>query len=154
MRLSKRRKSGFTLFEVLLVIAILALLAAFVVPQFMGIGEQAKKDLAASAVGRTGPIAKALDFYKNAMGVYPEGEEGLQYLIESPEDIIDDDKLLERWAGPYIEGAESLKDPWNNEYNYRFPGEFNEKSFELWSNGPDGEEDTEDDIVSWDRDDE
>jgi len=141
----RQRRSGFTLFEVLLVIAILALLAAFVVPRFINVGEDAKVKLAKSAVGRTGPFAKPLDLYRMAIGAYPEGEEGLMMLIETPED----EDLEKKWTGPYIEDEESLKDPWGNEYNYRFPGELDENKYELWSNGPDGEEGTEDDIRSW-----
>ena len=143
----RQRRSGFTLFEVLLVIAILALLAAFVVPRFMNVGEQAKIDTAKAALGRTGPFAKALDLYKIAMGAYPEGEEGLRMLIEEPEDL--DEDVAKKWRGPYLEDEESLKDPWGHEYHYRFPGEMAEDKYELWSDGPDGEEGSDDDIVSW-----
>ena len=134
------------MFEVLLVIAILALLAAFVVPRFMRVGEQAKIDMAKAAIGRTGPFAKGLDLYRIAMGAYPEGEEGLLMLIEEPEE---DEETTKKWRGPYLEDEESLKDPWGNEYHYRFPGEIAEDKYELWSDGPDGEEGSDDDIVSW-----
>lgn len=151
--MTRRRRSGFTLFEVLLVIAILALLAAFVVPEFLNIQNQAEIDLAKTAVGRTGAIAKQLKFYRIAMGKYPEGEEGLRNLIERPEEDEDLEEGKSKWAGPYIEDAESLKDPWGNEYNYRFPGENNdEDSYDLWSWGPDGEDGTDDDIVNWKTD--
>ena len=144
----RQKRSGFTLFEVLLVIAILALLAAFVVPRFITVGEKANVKTAKAAVGRTGPFATALDLYRMAIGTYPEGEEGLMMLIETPED----EDLEKKWTGPYIEDEQSLKDPWGNEYNYRFPGEMDEDKYELWSNGPDGEEGTEDDIRSWKTD--
>lgn len=150
--MASRKRSGFTLFEVLLVIAILALLAAFVVPSFLNIGEQAKKDTAKAAIGRTGPIAKALKLYRMAMGKYPEGEEGLRELYEAPDEDVEDESQ-KKWTGPYIEDPESLKDPWGHEYGYRFPGEHgDENTYDLWSNGPDGEEGTEDDIVSWKTD--
>ena len=136
------------MFEVLLVIAILALLAAFVVPRFLKVGERAKTDTAKSALGRSGPLATALDLYYQAMGKYPEGEEGLRMLIEPPEEEEDEKK----WTGPYLKDVESLKDPWGNEYNYRFPGEIDEDNYEIWSNGPDEEEGTEDDITSWKTD--
>ncbi len=143
----RQRRRGFTLFEVLLVIAILALLAAFVVPRFMNVGEQANIDMAKTAMGRSGPLAKALDLYRIAMGKYPEGEDGLKALIEAPEDDVEEGE--KKWNGPYLQDEKSLKDPWGHEYNYRFPGEENEDMYELWSNGPDGEEGTEDDIKSW-----
>lgn len=147
----RQRRQGFTLFEVLLVIAILALLAAFVAPQLMNVGDQAKIDTTQSALGATGPFAKALKLYKLHMGRFPEGEDGLRALLEMPEG--GDEEVEKKWKGPYIESPDMLKDPWGNEYFYRFPGEFNEAQWEMWSAGPDEEEGTEDDITSW-RDDE
>jgi general secretion pathway protein G len=149
MMCSKKRR-GFTLFEVLLVIAILALLAAFVLPRFIGIGDQAKIDTAKAAIGRTGPIAKQLEIYRLHMGKYPEGEEGLKKLLQKP----DDEAEAKNWKGPYLEGEGSIKDPWSNEYKYRFPGETNPESFDLWSTGPDGQDGTEDDVKSWRTDEE
>lgn len=146
--MSSKKRRGFTLFEVLLVIAILALLAAFVLPRFIGVQEDAKVRMAKSAVGRTGPIAKQLDIYRLHIGKYPEGEEGLKKLIEKP----DDEELAKKWKGPYLESEGSLKDPWDHEYRYRFPGERSEDTYDLWSVGPDGEDGTEDDIKGWQDD--
>ncbi len=146
--MSSKKRRGFTLFEVLLVIAILALLAAFVLPRFIGVSDQAKIDTAKAAIGRTGPIAKSLDLYRMAIGKYPEGEDGLKKLIEKPED----DEQAKKWKGPYIDGEGSLKDPWGYEYRYRFPGERSEDTYDLWSVGPDGEDGTEDDIKGWQDD--
>jgi len=137
------------LFEVLLVIAILALLAAFVLPQLLGRGEQAKIDMARAAVGRTGPIAKQLDIYRLDVGRYPEGEDGLKKLCEKPED----EEEAKKWKGPYLD-ASSLKDPWGEEYKYRFPGETRPEVYDLWSMGPDKQDGTEDDIKSWATDEE
>ncbi len=142
------RRKGFTLFEVLLVIAILALLAAFVAPELMRTQQDSKIDMARNALGPTGPFAQSLDMYKLHMGRYPEGEEGLRMLLERP----DDEEADKKWRGPYLKRKEMLKDPWDNEYFYRFPGEFKEDSWEMWSAGPDGEEGTEDDIKSWETD--
>lgn len=140
------RRSAFTLLEVLLVVGILALLAAFVVPNLVGASDQAKIKIAESAVGRSGNIANALKRYRLDVGSYPDTDEGLAALYERPNSIDEDD---ERWKGPYLEGTpEDLKDPWGQEYQYRSPGEFNETSFDLWSTGRD-EKDADDDIKNW-----
>jgi general secretion pathway protein G len=142
-------RKGFTLIEVLLVVGILALLAAFVVPSLMRSGDQAKEDLARAAVGRTGPIANAIQKFRFDTGQYPEELADLTSR-EVPEYLeIDEDK----WKGPYIEDVNSLKDPWENEYQYVTPGEINEDSYDLWSNGKDGEEGTEDDLTNWTEED-
>ena len=57
--------------------------------------------------------------------------------------------MAEKWAGPYLKKTSDVRDPWNKELNYICPGEHNEDGFDLWSNGPDGEEGTEDDIVNF-----
>jgi general secretion pathway protein G len=143
----RSRRSAFTLLEVLLVVAILALLAAFVVPNIFGAKGEADKALAETAVGRNGPIANALNRYRFHMGTYPDTDDGLAALFERPSGIDDDD---ERWKGPYLQGSpEELVDPWQNEFNYRSPGEFHEDAYDLWSSGPDGEEGTDDDVKNW-----
>ena len=145
----RRRKAGFTLIEVLLVAGILALLAAFAIPRLFSQAERAKMDIARAAVGRNGPIAKALESYKWALGQYPDTDEGLRALF-TPKDRHDD----ERYSGPYLEGTyQELKDPWNQPYEYRAPGEVNEDSYDLWSMGPnvkdDGGKEGSDDIKNW-----
>ncbi len=143
------RRGGFTLLEVLLVVGILALLAALVAPNLMRMGDTAKIDLATSQVKRGGTIGNALKSFRFHVGVYPETDEGLAALYEIPDSLDEEDG---KWKGPYLEGdPEDLKDPWGNEFNYRFPGEINEEEFEIWSNGPNGKDDDgdEDDIISW-----
>jgi general secretion pathway protein G len=138
------RRGGFTLLEVLLVVGILALLAAFVVPNIMQIGDEANDKLAEAAVGRNGTISSALKKFRFDLSTYPED---LSALYERPSDIDDDDK---RWKGPYLEGGpEELKDPWMNEYQYRYPGEFHKDGFDLWSMGKDSKDGTDDDIKNW-----
>ncbi|UCG33270.1 MAG: type II secretion system major pseudopilin GspG [Phycisphaerales bacterium] len=142
----RRKRVGFTLIEVLLVIAILGVLAAFVVPSFMGAGEQAKIDAAQIQVSRSGPIASSLDMYRLAVGDYPSTEDGLRALWERPDSLDEDVK----WNGPYIADVKSLIDPWGkNEYQYRYPGEFNTNGYDLWAMGPDKEDGTDDDVVNW-----
>lgn len=148
-KVQPRRGSGFTLVEVLLVAGILALLAAFAIPRLFSQAQQARIDLAKAAVGRNGPIAKALGAYKWDVGQFPETDEGLAALF-APREKGDS----ERYKGPYLEGTyEELLDPWRNPYDYRSPGEVNEEGYDLWSRGPDGKDDGgkegSDDIKNW-----
>ncbi|MDO8631025.1 MAG: type II secretion system major pseudopilin GspG [Phycisphaerales bacterium] len=145
-----RRRSAFTLIEVLLVAGILAVLAAFAIPSLMGTADKAKEKLAYAAIGRNGPIAKGLTSYKWAMGKYPDTDEGLAWLFK-PKEFKKED---ERYDGPYLEGRfEELRDPWNNPFEYRSPGEMNEDGYDLWSKGKDGKDDGgkegSDDIKNW-----
>ena len=145
----RTRRAGFTLIEVLLVIAILGMLAAFVLPSIMGAGDKAQVDLVAAAVGSSGSFSQALDLYKIHVGKYPSTDEGLKALMERPDSVEEDSK---KWHGPYLKSADGLVDPWGNTYNYKYPGDVNTDGFDLWSNGPDGQEGTDDDIRNWKTD--
>ncbi len=148
-RTKMKRRSAFTLLELLLVAGILAVLAAFAIPSLMQQGEKAKIDIAKAAVLRNGAIPKGLDAYKWNMGRYPDTDEGLAALFKKKGDVDD-----ERYEGPYLMGTiEELKDPWGKPYEYRSPGEVNTDSYDLWSVGPDGKDDGgrsgSDDIKNW-----
>lgn len=146
-RTRNQRRSAFTLIELLMVAAILAVLAAFAVPALMKSGTRAKEDLAKAAIGRNGPIAKAMDTFRFDVGRYPDSSEGLAALYEIPSGIDEDSG---RWNGPYMKGTiEELLDSWQQPYEYRSPGEFNEDSYDLWSVGADSNEGTDDDLKNW-----
>ena len=134
------REEGFTLLELLVVLVILGLLAAFAVPQVLNYLGGAKSDAAAIQIDNLGT---ALDLYRLDTGRYPSGDEGLRALVEKPGDA-------ERWNGPYVKKRESLLDPWGEPYRYRFPGEHG--AYDLYSLGADKTEggDGEDrDLTSW-----
>ena len=136
----RRRSRGFTLVELLVVLAILSLLAIIVGPQVMKYLGGAKHDAASIQIDRLSGI---LDLYRLDVGDYPEGGAGLEALLNRPAGA-------ERWNGPYVRKAEQLIDPWGNPYIYRYPGEHAE--FDLYSLGKDGSEGGEgeaSDVTSW-----
>ena len=139
-----RKAKGFTLLEILLVVGLLALLAAFALPALIGQGEKAKIRMAEATVKSNGTISSAIKNFKFDIGRYPES---LRDLFEKP----NDDDLADKWTAPYLEvdATAGLKDPWGNEYQYQSPGDHNEDSFDLYSLGPNGIDGDDDDIKNW-----
>ncbi|MFQ5429019.1 MAG: type II secretion system major pseudopilin GspG [Phycisphaerae bacterium] len=142
----RRGRGAFTLLEILLVVGLLALLAAFVVPSLTSQSEAARVDLARAAIGPNGPLSQAIDLYKVNIGQFPEE---LKFLVEKP----DDDDIAAKWRGPYIKDAGGLKDPWDRDFQYDPDGEHHpDGGVDLWSMGPDGIDGNEDDIANWESD--
>jgi len=133
------RLSGFTLMEVLLVLAILVVLASMAVNIFWGAQEKADRNAAATQVGF---YARGVDRYRLDMRQFPSS---LQELIAKPSDAA----LANRWGGPYMDKI--ARDPWDKEYRYVTPGKHNPESFDVWSTGPDGQDGSADDIGNWDN---
>jgi general secretion pathway protein G len=145
MKQSSRRSAGFTLIEVLLVIAILLVLGTVSVVGYTKIRTKANKDAATILVRST---VDAFKRYQIQMGNVPDTETGFQGLITKPED----EKEAESWAGPYLDPPKVPVDPWRNELKYEYFGESEDTSrpaFRVWSLGPDKQDGTEDDISSW-----
>lgn len=137
----RRERPGFTLMELLLVMAILVILLGLVAPRFMGTQKKANINAAKSQIGLFKP---ALDMYATDLNTYPTTEQGLTSLLEVPGDIENPKK----WTGPYVDTLP--KDPWGHDYQYAYPPTNNKKDFpDIWSLGPDGEDGTEDDITNW-----
>lgn len=141
-----RKFRGFTLVEVLLVIAIIGVLATVMVVTIGGQGENAKKKLADILVKK---VAAKVEQYASDMGSYPtESEGGLNALMSRP--TTGDELQTEKWAGPYI-SAEDTTDPWGSPLNYEGLQAGTESAsgvrFKLWSNGPDKQSNTADDIT-------
>ncbi|HUT25030.1 MAG TPA: type II secretion system major pseudopilin GspG [Sumerlaeia bacterium] len=131
-------RAGFTLVELLLVLAILATLAAIVVPKFTGRREQADIQAAHTQISS---FELALDTFEVDNGYYPKGSDGLEDLIVEPADARD-------WRGPYLKKAIPL-DPWKEPYVYECPGKQNANGYDLMSKGPDKQAGSADDITNW-----
>jgi general secretion pathway protein G len=139
-----RGESGFTLIEIMIVVAILALLAALVGPRLMGQFDKAKVDDAKVQIRN---LESALKFYKMDNGNYPTTEQGLKALVEKPAV----GQIPKSWReGGYLESRQLPQDPWKNDFVYLSPGEHGD--YDLYSLGADGlrgGEGTNADIESW-----
>ena len=116
---------GFSLIELLIVMIILGLLASLVGPRLFRHVDDARVGTARSQIEL---LSTALDSYRLDVGRYPSTEQGLRVLRVEPSGT-------RNWNGPYL-SRNIPKDPWGNEYRYRYPGEYGE--FDLWSYGADG----------------
>jgi len=122
---SRRTASGFTLLELLVVVAIIGLLIGFVAPRYFG---QIGKSEVTAARAQIDALEKALDQYRLDTGHYPSTEQGLGALLQRPQNEP-------KWNGPYLRKNVPL-DPWGRPYQYRAPGERGD--FDLLSLGKDG----------------
>ena len=125
-----QRSNGFTLIEILVVMAIIAMLAVMVAPNLFNQQAGAMRDVARTEIST---LEAALDIYRLDVGEYPDSLEGL----------MEDDTDRATWNGPYLRRAVPM-DPWDNEYVYEATG----REFTLISYGADsmrgGEEDDAD----------
>ena len=140
----RRRRSAarraFTLMEVLLVLIILVVIGSIVAPSIFGAKESADLNAAKAQIS---PLKSAIRMYYLNMSKYPTS---LNDLMEKPSDAAE----AEKWGKPYLDDK-LPPDPWNNEYQYAAPGKHNTDSFDVWSNGPDGQNGTDDDIGNWSK---
>lgn len=122
---SSRKRRAFTLIELLLVMAILAILAAIVIPRFGNRGEQAKVAAAKSDIAS---YRQAISQFEVDVGRLPTTDEGLKALVEQPQNA-------QNWRGPYLETKNIKNDPWGNAYVYQQPGQQNTHTYDLYATG-------------------
>jgi general secretion pathway protein G len=130
--------------ELLLVVVIIGILAAAVIPSFIGRSEQAR--IATAKADIEGSLGVALDMFEADTGSYPTSEQGLEALLECPADVP-----VASWHGPYLKKSEVPLDPWGRPYQYRYPGTENVDGYDLFSLGRDGQAGTDDDVTNFSR---
>ncbi|MDH3389838.1 MAG: type II secretion system major pseudopilin GspG [Gammaproteobacteria bacterium] len=139
-----RSNQGFTLLEIIVVVAIIAILAAYIAPKVAGRVDDARISKAKSDIR---VLESSLELYKLDNFVYPSSEQGLGALVNKPSG-----EGTKNWReGGYIKKLN--KDPWGNEYRYLYPGANGE--FDVFSLGADaavGGEGEAADIGNWNLD--
>ncbi len=123
---SQARDEGFTLLEILVVVAILGLLIGLVAPAVLRQFGGAQVNVARQSIERLGSV---LDLYKLDIGSYPSSEQGLAALSAQPGGVAG-------WNGPYLSGAATPVDPWGHAYVYREPSAREGHAYDLCSRGP------------------
>jgi general secretion pathway protein G len=135
---SRRARAGFSLVEMLIVIALIAVVGTLLIGRIGNLFGGAQEDVAKQFVSNslTAPLLK----FRIDTGSYPTSEEGLAALLTAPA------TRSAKWRGPYIDKIPT--DPWGRPYQYRSPGTRNKDGYDLWSQGP-NEQNEADDIGNW-----
>jgi general secretion pathway protein G len=120
-------EAGFTLIEIMVVIAIIGILATMIVPKIMGRPDEARRTAAKHDVGT---LVQSLKLYRLDIGRYPTAEQGLKALVEKPSS----EPIPQNWkVGGYLDSLP--KDPWGSAYQYINPGTHGE--IDVYSFGAD-----------------
>ncbi len=135
----QRRLGGFTFLEIMFVVVIIGILLALVGPRLAGRTQEAR--ITATRTQMHG-IDQAIKNYEMDMGTFPRDLEELIEPRSGDEDM---------WRGPYIDSDVIPTDAWGEEFIYKYPGDHNRRGFDLYSKGPDRQENTDDDITNWTR---
>ena len=123
-RARHRRRAGFTLVEMLVVLAIIGLISALVGPRVLS---QLTDSRVRAAKLQIEAFSSALDIFFIDVGRYPVENEGLAALVQKPSSI-------QVWNGPYLRGERVPLDPWGRDYRYASDG----RTFQISTLGPDG----------------
>jgi general secretion pathway protein G len=138
-RLQRLPRHAFTLIEIVIVLTIISILAAGSIYMLKGNVDVAKET---RVDGDLQNIMTQLQLYEARNMRPPTTEQGLKALVEKPTT----EPMPEKWTALM---EEVPKDPWGQEYKYRYPAQKSKKPFDVWSVGKDGVDGNEDDIGNW-----
>jgi general secretion pathway protein G len=143
MLMNERKRKGFTLVEIMVVVVIIGLLAALVVPQLTGRADQAKVTTTRTQIAG---IEQSLELYQLDNGAFPTTDQGLEALVEKP---TAPPEPINYPRGGYMKKLP--KDAWKREFIYICPGEKGEYDIiSLGADGREGGEEVNADITNWD----
>ena len=131
MEKHKVSERGFTLIEILIVVAIIGLIASLIAPNLIGRFERSKEEVAKAQIEM---LSSAVQAFMIDLGRYPNSLEELVNLQDP------------KWRGPYLSKKSLPKDPWGREYQFKCPGDHG--PFDLYSFGPNGKLDDKS-ITNW-----
>lgn len=139
-QLRRRLESGFTLLELLVVLAIMGMLAAIIAPQVIKYLGTSRTQTAKVQINN---VVSALELFRLDVGRYPSQQEGLESLVVAP-------PTAPNWNGPYLKKDSALKDPWGVPYQYQIPGQHGEVDvFTLGQDKAPGGTGEAQDVGSW-----
>jgi len=128
MNRNQCKQRGFSLLELVIVLIILGTIMGFLAPRIFGNVEKANQS---SARVKMEQLSGQLEVMRLEVGRYPSTQEGLAALLAKP-------GSMEKWNGPYVRDATTLKDPWGNDFKYTSPADG--KPFAIVSMGSDGKD--------------
>lgn len=138
-KIVNHKSHAFTLIEIVITLTIIAILASGSIYLLKGQIDSAKDTRVDSDLQA---IGLALQSYESRALRMPTTEQGLKALVEKP--------TIEPIPENYRAFMEEMpKDPWGQEYKYRFPAQKSKKPYDVWSVGADGQDGTEDDMGNW-----
>ena len=133
MQKERQGEKGFTLLEILAVLALLAFILTMVAPNIVNNLQKGQISAAKSQINATKSV---LNSYYIDNSTYPTTEQGLKALIEKPTTP----PIPENWSGPYLQDNKLPLDPWGKELKFISPGSHNPQSYDLFSLGKDNAE--------------
>jgi general secretion pathway protein G len=135
-----RRDSGFTLLELLVVLAIMGMLAAIIAPQVIRYLGSSRTSTAKVQIQY---VMQGLELFRLDVGRYPTQQEGLGALVTAPQ-------TAQNWNGPYLKKESAIRDPWGTQYLYQIPGQHGEVDvFSLGQDKAPGGTGEAQDVGSW-----